>query len=286
MKTFKRLLFSGMGLTLLLILSGCVQTNKQGQPTGEGFVYQFLVAPMSKVITYFAHDLNLGFGLAIILVTIIVRLIILPLGLYQSWNATYQSEKRNYLSPIFTPINERMKNAETQEEKLAAQQALVAAQKENGLSMLGGVGCLPLLIQMPFFSTLREVRPSFPGNLTVRYYVRKLREWLPSPLDGPQAPLSFTGQKRRFLKSFKALLNDHIPNDGAGWTILDAFGGSGLLAHAAKRSKPAARVIYNDYDGYSERLQHRGAGLDAGYLPAAVGSKLSLSSIESMTERR
>ncbi len=99
MKTFKRLLFSGMGLTLLLILSGCVQTNKQGQPTGQGFVYQFLVAPMSQVIKYFASDLGLGFGLAIILVTVIVRLIILPLGLYQSWNATYQSEKRNYLSP-------------------------------------------------------------------------------------------------------------------------------------------------------------------------------------------
>ena len=154
MKTFKRFLFSGMGLTLLLILSGCVQTNKQGLPTGEGFVYQYLVAPMSQVIKYFANDLGLGFGLAIILVTVIVRLIILPLGLYQSWNATYQSEKRNYLSPIFTPIHERMKSAETQEEKLEAQQALMQAQKENGLSMLGGVGCLPLLIQMPFFSAL------------------------------------------------------------------------------------------------------------------------------------
>ena len=154
MKTFKRFLFSGMGLTLLLILSGCVQTNKQGLPTGEGFVYQYLVAPMSQVIKYFANDLGLGFGLAIVLVTVIVRLIILPLGLYQSWNATYQSEKRNYLSPIFTPIHERMKSAETQEEKLEAQQALMQAQKENGLSMLGGVGCLPLLIQMPFFSAL------------------------------------------------------------------------------------------------------------------------------------
>ncbi|MFZ7175480.1 hypothetical protein ACLSYX_11840, partial [[Pasteurella] aerogenes] len=36
----------------------------------------------------------------------------------------------------------------------------------------------------------------------------------------------------------------------------DAFGGSGLLSHTAKRLKPKARVIYNDYDGYSERLAH------------------------------
>ena len=47
-----------------------------------------------------------------------------------------------------------MKNASTQEEKLLAQQELMAAQRENGVSMFGGVGCLPLLIQMPFFSAL------------------------------------------------------------------------------------------------------------------------------------
>ena len=71
-----------------------------------------------------------------------------------------------------------------------------------------------------------------------------------------KAPLPFTGQKRNFLKLFKQVLNDHIPGDGEDWTILDAFGGSGLLSHTAKQCKPAARVIYNDYDGYSERLQH------------------------------
>ena len=71
-----------------------------------------------------------------------------------------------------------------------------------------------------------------------------------------QAPLPFTGQKRRFLNHFKTLLKQHIPNDGDGWTIVDAFGGSGLLAHTAKQVLPKARVIYNDFDGYAERLQN------------------------------
>lgn len=71
-----------------------------------------------------------------------------------------------------------------------------------------------------------------------------------------QAPLPFTGQKRRFLKAFKTVLNQHLSNDGAGWTVVDVFGGSGLLSHTAKRLKPAARVIYNDFDGYTERLQN------------------------------
>lgn len=71
-----------------------------------------------------------------------------------------------------------------------------------------------------------------------------------------QAPLPFVGQKRFFLKHFISVLNNNIPDDGAGWTIVDVFGGSGLLAHNAKQCKPAATVIYNDFDGYRERLKH------------------------------
>ena len=63
-----------------------------------------------------------------------------------------------------------------------------------------------------------------------------------------QAPLPFTGQKRMFLRHFKAILDEQIPGDGEGWTIVDTFGGSGLLSHTAKQLKPRARVIYNDFD--------------------------------------
>nr|AEV40923.1 Hia5 [Haemophilus influenzae] len=71
-----------------------------------------------------------------------------------------------------------------------------------------------------------------------------------------QAPLPFIGQKRMFLKQFEQILNENISDNGEGWTILDTFGGSGLLSHTAKRLKPKARVIYNDFDGYAERLAH------------------------------
>lgn len=71
-----------------------------------------------------------------------------------------------------------------------------------------------------------------------------------------QAPLPFVGQKRQFLKHFEKVLNDNIPGNGDGWIIIDAFGGSGLLSHTAKQLKPEARVIYNDFDGYAERLAH------------------------------
>ena len=153
MKSIKRIALSIMGVAMLLVLTGCVQVDKAtGLPTGP--VWDFLGAPMGEAIKYFATDKGLGFGVAIIIVTIIVRLIILPLGIYQSWKATLHSEKMNTLKHVLEPHQTRLKEAETQEEKLEAQQALFAAQKEHGISMFGGVGCFPLLIQMPFFSAI------------------------------------------------------------------------------------------------------------------------------------
>ena len=153
MKSIKRIALSAMGVAMLLVLTGCVQVDKStGLPIGP--VWDFLGAPMGEAIKYFANDQGLGFGVGIIIVTIIVRLIILPLGIYQSWKATLHSEKMNALKHVLEPHQTRLKEAETQEEKLEAQQALFAAQKEHGISMFGGVGCFPILIQMPFFSAI------------------------------------------------------------------------------------------------------------------------------------
>ena len=66
------------------------------------------------------------------------------------------------------------------------------------------------------------------------------------------APLPFMGQKRMFVTPFKELLKQY-PDDTV---FVDLFGGSGLLSHVAKREKPNATVIYNDFDNYRERLEN------------------------------
>ncbi len=66
-----------------------------------------------------------------------------------------------------------------------------------------------------------------------------------------QSPLPFQGQKRRFVKHLKSvLLKDY--NDT--YVFVDLFGGSGLLSHTVKSVYPNARVIYNDFDNYHQRL--------------------------------
>ncbi|WP_348814048.1 DNA adenine methylase [Flavobacterium maritimum] len=66
------------------------------------------------------------------------------------------------------------------------------------------------------------------------------------------APLPFMGQKRRFLNEFKTALKQYPPDA----VYVDLFGGSGLLSHTAKGHYPDARIIYNDFDNYRERIQN------------------------------
>lgn len=66
------------------------------------------------------------------------------------------------------------------------------------------------------------------------------------------APLPFAGQKRRWLKQVEPIIRS-LPSNT---TFVDVFGGSGLVSRLCKDIHPAARVIYNDYDNYSERLCH------------------------------
>lgn len=156
MKKLKNwLLGSGM-LMLLLFLSGCVKMKSDGTPDTTSFMYKILVAPLNSLLEILA-DLVGGpnqYGWAIILVTLIVRFVILPLGIHQSRQTMVQSEKMQYIKPQLDAVQAKLKAATTQQEQMTAQQEMNAVYKENGVSMFGGMGCLPLLIQMPIFSAL------------------------------------------------------------------------------------------------------------------------------------
>ena len=69
------------------------------------------------------------------------------------------------------------------------------------------------------------------------------------------APLPFQGQKRRFSTAYELALKE-FKQEKKIRIIVDLFGGSGLLSHTAKVIFPDCRVIYNDFDNYTERLRN------------------------------
>lgn len=65
-----------------------------------------------------------------------------------------------------------------------------------------------------------------------------------------RAPLPFLGSKNHFVKQYRELLKHSTGID----TVVDLFGGSGILSRIAKDVLPNARVVYNDFDNYCARL--------------------------------
>ncbi len=65
------------------------------------------------------------------------------------------------------------------------------------------------------------------------------------------SPLPFRGQKRYYIKRFASVLAgaENIT------TLVDLFGGSGLLSRVAKDTLPNVRVVYNDYDYFCQRVE-------------------------------
>lgn len=66
-------------------------------------------------------------------------------------------------------------------------------------------------------------------------------------------PLPFPGTKKNFKNEFLAELKERFDDT---YTFVDLFGGSGYLSYMTKYTFPDARVIYNDYDHYVDRLTH------------------------------
>ena len=159
-------------LLLVVFLSGCVRRTSSGKP--YGWIYDNLAIPTQHLLMWLAQQLGNNLGWAIILITFIVRLILMPVMLNQSRKSTIQQEKMAVIQPYMKDIQARTKAAQSQEEQVAANQELMALYKDNNISMTGGIGCLPLLIQMPIFAALYAAIQYSPELSSSYFYVINL----------------------------------------------------------------------------------------------------------------
>ena len=60
-------------MTTVIFLSGCA-----GVQNKEGKFYDFFVKPMEWLLEFFSNQFNGSYGLAIILITVLIRLVLLP----------------------------------------------------------------------------------------------------------------------------------------------------------------------------------------------------------------
>src|SRR5699024_8884868 len=127
---------------IITILSGCTQINEDITPESTGIWNKYFVYPMSWFITYFAELFDGNYGLAIVIVTIIVRLILLPLNVKQLKSSKAMQDIQPELKEIQKKYSS--KDANTQQK---LQQETMALFQKHGVNPLAG--CLPIFVQMP-----------------------------------------------------------------------------------------------------------------------------------------
>ncbi len=139
----KKLQLSLLLLSTTILLAGC-----QAVENKEGFFYSTFVKPMNWALDTLGNLFDGSYGLAIIAITLIIRLVLLPFMLKSYKSQSEMKVKMDKVRPQMTDIQARMKAAATKEEKMEVQQEMMALYKENNLNPLN-MGCLPMLIQMP-----------------------------------------------------------------------------------------------------------------------------------------
>ena len=109
-----------------------------------GYLY-FLTKPMWFALDYFFNLLG-NYGLAIIAVTVCIRIVLFPLA-----QMSFRSMSRmKLLQPEMTRLKELHK-----EDKVKLQQEMMALYKREKVNPISG--CLPVLIQIPFFFAIYKM---------------------------------------------------------------------------------------------------------------------------------
>lgn len=147
MKQGKRLaaVISVLGLTLFL--SGCSTDPVNAQSTGiwDHYIVWNFIRAIEALSNIFGH--NYGWG--IVVFTIIVRIVILPLMIYQMRSMRKTSELQPKLKELQAKYPDR--DVESMQKMREEQQKLYA---EAGVNPVAG--CLPILVQMPILIALYQ----------------------------------------------------------------------------------------------------------------------------------
>lgn len=107
-------------------------------------MWHYIVMALGWIIKTI-YDLVQNYGVAIILFTIVMKLLLLPLNI-KSQKAMKKQQK---IQPILVELQKKYAN---DQQKL--QQETMKLYKENNVSMVGG--CLPMLLQMPILIALYQ----------------------------------------------------------------------------------------------------------------------------------
>ena len=117
---------------------------------------QFLIDACDAILQFFHDQVGFGWGAAIIAMTVVIRLAILPL----TFKGVKGMQELQRLQPQMKRLQERYRD-----DKQRLQQEMMKLYQEHGVNPLSS--CLPILLQIPFFIALFDLLrgPQFAADI-------------------------------------------------------------------------------------------------------------------------
>jgi YidC/Oxa1 family membrane protein insertase len=141
-------LYTIIALFTPLFLTGCQALTSDGT-----FFQTTFINPFTWLIHIFAGLTGGSFGLAILFITFLIRLVLMPIMLKQYKNQQNMKEKMEILKPELDEIQRKLKETKDSAEQKKLQQEMMGLYQKHGVNPLSA-GCLPMLIQMPILMGL------------------------------------------------------------------------------------------------------------------------------------
>ena len=160
-KNVKRLLVLLTVVALAVVLTGCASTGtlKPVSHTSGSWWDRWVIYYMSTFLLWLSKLIGNNYGWAIIIFTIIVRLILYPLSAIQIKSTT----KMQKIQPEMDALRKKYPGSDTESRTLLSQETN-KLYKEAGINPYAG--CLPLIIQMPVMLALYGAIAQTPQLMT------------------------------------------------------------------------------------------------------------------------
>lgn len=198
----KWILLTAVLLLAVMVLSACgsnsVTYTTEDMKTSGSFWQRNVVYYFSLALDTFAQWFNGEYGLAVLVMVIIVRTIILPLSIKQ----VRSSKAMQAIQPELAKIKEKYKdNPEKQ------QQETMRLFQENKVNPMAG--CLPLIVQMPVFIAL------YNSIIHNKYLYEHSFLWLQLGKPDHTFILPLLAAATTFLQTWMMLRMNPTPQQGA-----------------------------------------------------------------------
>ncbi|WP_042168989.1 membrane protein insertase YidC [Paenibacillus gorillae] len=139
-------------IAILLIVSGCGAPNGTVDANTPGFFNHYVVFPFSYLIQHIASFFGDSYGMAIIAMTLLVRLVLMPFMLRQHKSQQKMKQKMAVMQPELNKLKEKYKD-KTPESQAKMNKEMMELYSKHQFNPLA-IGCLPMLLQIPILTGL------------------------------------------------------------------------------------------------------------------------------------